>query len=154
VLKGFREPVRAYRLHGSSSNAPVSDPLDSAAQNTTSVGAIIFGILGAPCAVFTLIGPAAVAVGAGGLFGLRPLLILVDHNALLRAPILILATLTAGANLYTLWYARQLRMDAKVPAQIKTMTMLEIRRTTFVLAASVVTLGIVAFEVVAHIILH
>ncbi len=45
-------------------------------------------------------------------------------------------------------------MDAKVPVQLKTMTTLEKRRTTFVLATSVVTLGIVAFEVVAHILLH
>jgi len=154
TLKGFREAITAYRLHGHSAAQLVSDPPDSAAQHTTSVGAIIFGILGALCAVFTLIGPLAVAVGAGGLFGLRPLLILVDHNALLRAAILIFATLATGANLYTLWYARQLRMDGKVPAQIKTMTMLEKRRTTFVLAASIVTLGIVGFEVVAHIILH
>jgi hypothetical protein len=51
-------------------------------------------------------------------------------------------------------HARKLRIEAKVPAQIKTMTTLEKRRTTFVLAASIVTLGIVGFEVVAHIMLH
>jgi hypothetical protein len=45
-------------------------------------------------------------------------------------------------------------MEAKVPDQLKTMTTLEKQRTTFVLAASVVTLGIVGFEVIAHILLH
>jgi adenylate cyclase len=153
VLKGFREPVRAYRLHGGSSAALVNDPLESSAQKKTSIGAIVFGILGAPCAVVTLIGPLAVAVGAGGVFGLAGVLTFLDQSAL-RIPVLLLATLAACANLYTLWHARELRIEAKVPAQMKTMTTLEKRRTTFVLAASVVTLGIVGFEVVAHIMLH
>jgi hypothetical protein len=73
---------------------------------------------------------------------------------MLRLPVLALATLAAIANLYTLSHARKLRMDAKVPVQLKTMTTLEKRRTTFVLATAVLTLGIVAFEVVAHILLH
>jgi uncharacterized ion transporter superfamily protein YfcC len=81
------------------------------------------------------------------------LLTFLDQSAL-RVPVLILTTLAALANLYTLWHAKQLRRDAKVPEQLKTMTSLEKQRTTFVLAASVMTLGIVAFEVVAHRLLH
>lgn len=153
VLKGFREPVRAYRLHGSSDTTLVDDPLDSTAQETTSIGAIVFGLLGAPCAVVTLIGPLAVAVGAGGVFGLAGVLTFLDKS-MLRVPVLVLTTLAALANLYTLAHARKLRREAKVPAQLKTMTTQEKQRTTFVLAASVITLGIVAFEVVAHILLH
>lgn len=153
MLKGFREPVRAYRLHGNSSSALISDPLESSAQTGTSIGAIVFGILGAPCAVVTLIGPLAVAVGAGGLFGLAGLLTFLDQSAL-RIPILLLTTATACANLYTVRHARKLRNEEKVPAPLKSMTLLEMRRTTFVLAASVITLAIVAFEVVAHILLH
>jgi hypothetical protein len=122
-------------------------------RETTSIGAILFGILGAPCAVLTLIGPLAVALGAGSVFGLAGLLTFLDQS-MLRVPVLAFATLAAIANLYTLSHARKLRTDAKVPAQLKTMTTLEQQRTTFVLATSVVTLGIVAFEVVAHIVLH
>ena len=153
VLKGFREPVRAYRLHGSSSAALISDPLESSAQEKTSIGAIVFGILGAPCAVVTLIGPLAVAVGAGGVFGLAGVLTFLDGSAL-RIPVLALTTLAASANLYTLWHARKLRSDAKVPAQIKIMTTLEKRRTTLVLATSAVTMGIVVFELIAHAVMH
>jgi adenylate cyclase len=153
MLKGFREPVRAYRLHGNSGSALISDPLESSARTRTSIGAIVFGILGAPCAVVTLIGPLAVAVGAGGVFGLIGVLTFLDRSAL-RVPILILTTLVSLANLYTLWHAHKLRSEAKVPTLIKNMTGLEKRRTMFVLTASVVTLGIVAFEVVAHILLH
>ena len=153
VLKGFREPVRAYRLHGNSSAALISDPVESSAQERTSIGAIVFGILGAPCAVVTLIGPLAVAVGAGGVFGLAGVLTFLDQS-ILRVPVLILTTLAACANLYTLWHARKLRSEAKVPAQIKIMTTLEKRRTTWVLATSAATLGIVVFELIAHAAMH
>ena len=153
VLKGFREPVRAYRLHGSSTATLVNDPLESSAQERTSIGAIVFGILGAPCAVVTLIGPLAVAVGAGGVFGLAGVLTFLDQS-ILRVPVLVLTTLAACANLYTLWHARKLRSEAKVPAQIKIMTTLEKRRTTLVLATSVVTIGIVVFELIAHATMH
>jgi hypothetical protein len=153
TLKGFREPIVAYRLNSRNAARLRDDPPESATQKRTSIGAIVFGILGAPCAVVTLIGPLAVAVGAGGVFGLAGVLTFLDQSVL-RVPVLILTTLAACANLYTLWHARQLRIEAKVPVQMKTMTLLEKRRTTFVLGASVVTLGIVAFEVVAHILLH
>jgi adenylate cyclase len=153
TLKGFREPINAFRLNDRTAARLISDPPDSIAQNRTSIGAIIFGILGAPCAVVTLIGPLAVAVGAGGVFGLAGALTFLDQSVV-RVPVLILASLAAMANLYTLWHARKLRLEAKIAAPIKTMTTLEKRRTTFVLAASVVTLGIVAFEVIAHFLLH
>jgi class 3 adenylate cyclase len=153
TLKGFREPVRAYRLHGNNTSVLISDSLESSAQTRASIGAIVFGILGAPCAVATLIGPLAVAVGAGGLFGLASLLTFFDQSAL-RIPILLLTTVAACANVYTVWHAWKLRNEEKVPAPLKSMTLLEKRRTSFVLAASVITLAIVGFEVVAHMLLH
>ena len=153
VLKGFREPVTAYRLHGNEAQPLVNDTEETPARPSTSLGAILFGILGAPCAVATLIGPLAVILGAGGLFGLAGALTLLDQS-ILRIPILLLATLAALANLYTLRRARQLRMDSLVPEHLKTMTTLEKRRTTFVLAASIVTLAVVIFEVIAHALRH
>jgi adenylate cyclase len=153
ALKGFREPVTVYRLRGNQATRLIGDPPESLTRETTSIGAIIFGILGAPCAVVTLIGPLAVALGAGSVFGLAGLLKFLDQSVL-RVPALVLSTLAALANLHTLAHARKLRTNAKVPAQLETMTTLEKQRTTFVLAASFVTLGIVAFEVVAHILRH
>ena len=75
-------------------------------------------------------------------------------QSVLRVPVLILTTLAALAALYTLRHARQLRKAAKVPEQLKTMTRLEKQRTAFVGAASTITLGIVGFEVIAHMLLH
>ena len=153
VLKGFREPVTAYRLHGKGDTHPANDVVATPVRERTSLGAIIFGILGAPCAVSTLIGPLAVAFGASGLFGLAGALVFLDQS-MIRVPILVLATLAAVANLYTLWHARELRMAAKVGSHLTTMTTLEKRRTLFVLAASLATLGVVVFELIAHAMLH
>lgn len=153
LLKGFREPVTAYRLLGQGDTRPANDLLTTPLRERTSLGAVIFGVLGAPCAISTLIGPLAVALGASGLFGLTAALVFLDQSVI-RVPILILATLAAIANLYTLWHARNLRTEAKVGFHLAMMTTLEKRRTFFVLAASLATLGIVAFEIVAHIMLH
>ncbi|HEY7708951.1 MAG TPA: hypothetical protein VIG57_02840, partial [Candidatus Entotheonella sp.] len=141
-----------YRLHGRGGQL-VSDPIESPARQQTSLGAIIFGLLGAPCAIATLISPLAVALGVGGLFGLAGALTFLDQSAL-RIPVLLLATLAAGANLYTLWRARQLRLESKVPEQLKSMTSLEKRRTAAVLAASLITVTIVVFELIAHALMH
>jgi class 3 adenylate cyclase len=153
LLKGFKEPVTAYRLHGKEEGRPANDAPESDAREKTSLGAIVFGILGAPCAISTLIGPLAVAFGASGLFGLTAALVYLDQS-FIRVPILVLTSLAAVANLYTLWRARKLRTEAKVGEHLKMMTALEKRRTIFVLSASFATLGIVTFEVVAHILLH
>ena len=152
VLKGFREPVTAYRLHGKEGIRPADDAATPVTERT-SLGAIIFGILGAPCAVSTLIGPLAVAVGAGGLFGLAGALVFLDQSVA-RVPILVLASLAAVANLYTLWHARKLRRQEKVGPHLVAMTTLEKRQSLFVLAAALATLGIVVFEVIAHAMRH
>ena len=153
TLKGFREPVTAFLIHGDLSKPLVDDATESAGKQSLSLGAIVFGILGAPCAIATLIGPLAVALGVGGLFGLAGALTFLDQSAV-RVPVLILTTLAAAANLYTLWQARQLRLTAKVPAYLITMTALEKRRTAIVLGASLLTLGIVGFEIIAHALMH
>jgi adenylate cyclase len=153
TLKGFREPVTAYRLQGAGAHPLINDAVDRTGRQRTSLGAIVFGILGAPCAVATLIGPLAVALGAGSLFGLAGALTFLDQSAL-RVPILILATLAALANLYTLWRARSLRKESKIPEHLKTMTTLEKRQTVFVLGAAIATLSIVVFEIIAHALMH
>jgi adenylate cyclase len=152
-LKGFREPVTAYRLHGKAGRRPADDAPDTTARQRASLGAIVFSILGAPCAVSTLIGPLAVAFGASGVFGLTAVLVYLDQS-FIRIPILVLTSIAAIANLYTLWHARTLRAQAKVRDYLKMMTRLERRRSVFVFTASLVTLAIVGFEVVAHILLH
>lgn len=81
VLKGFREPLTAYRLHGGTATPLVNDNIATTNGNQrTSLGAVVFGILGAPCAIATLIGPLAVVFGVGGLFGLAGALAFLDQS--------------------------------------------------------------------------
>lgn len=153
VLKGFRDPVWALRLHEGPLKPFADDPPEDLPGQRASVGAMIFGVLGAPCAVATLIGPAAVALGVGGLFGLAGALTFLDQS-IIRIPVLALASLAALANLYTLWQARLMRMESRVPEQLKSMTLLETRRTAIVLATAATTLAIVGFEIIAHKLMH
>lgn len=148
-LKGFKEPLAAYRL---AARSDLPRPVDLAPPDpprSVSWGAVVFGILGAPCAVATLIGPLAVALGVGTLFGLGGALTFLDQSAV-RVPVLILATLAALANFYTLWRARQLRAAERLGA----MTRLEKRRTAVVAGTAIATLAVVVFELIAHIIRH
>lgn len=149
ALKGFREPVAAHRLQARTDLPRAVEAPATEAKRTVSWGAVIFGILGAPCAVASLIGPLAVALGVGTLFGLGGALTFLDQSAL-RIPVLILATLAALANFYTIWQARQIRAEQ----QLDGMTRLEKRRSAVVLGAAVLTLVMVVFELIAHRIMH
>lgn len=152
-LKGFRDPVRAYRLAVNNS-PPLKDESDkSIVRKSVSLGAIVFGILGAPCAVVTVIGPLAVALGVTSLFGLAGILTYLDQSVL-RIPLLVLVSLAAAANLYTVWHARRLRAESEVLEQLKNMTSLERTQTRLVIATSLIAFGLVAFEVIAHAALH
>ena len=148
-LKGFKEPLVAYRLRARSDLPRPIDVPEPEARRSVSWGAVVFGVLGAPCAVATLIGPLAVGLGVGALFGLGGALKFLDQNAI-RIPVLVLATLGALANLYTLWQARRIRAAERLGA----MTRLEKRRTAVVLATALATLAIVGFELIAHIARH
>ncbi len=149
-LKGFREPVAARRLQGRTDLArPSVEAPEAETGRGVSWGAVVFGILGAPCAVATLVGPLAVVLGVVTLFGLGGALTFLDQSAV-RIPALILATLGALANLYVLRHARQIRAEQKLDG----MTRLEKRRTAVVLGAAVLTLVMVVFELIAHRIMH
>jgi adenylate cyclase len=151
ALKGFRDPVGAHRLQERTDLPRPAEAAESEPKRGVSWGAVVFGILGAPCAVTTLIGPLAVVLGVGTLFGLSGILTYLDQSPF-RIPVLIVATLGALANLYTLRRARQIRAAAADRAI--GMTRLEKRRVALVLGTAVLTLFMVVFEVIAHIILH
>lgn len=149
ALKGFREPVIAHRLYPSTAVPETAEVPEPERRQAMSLGGVIFGILGAPCAMGTLIGPAAVALGVGTLFGLSGVLAFLDQGPV-RIPILFVVTLGALANLYTLWRARAIRLQAKAAGGVDRMTKLERRRFYVVLGSAFITLAVVLFEVVAH----
>jgi adenylate cyclase len=156
ALKGFSEPIPAYRL-GSEAGVSVdkrralSIDGEPSRRRAIGLGATIFAILGAPCAAVALVGPLAVALGLGSLFGaLATSTLSVLDTAPIRIPFLTLATLGALANLYTLWHARSVRAQARAEERDLPMTRLERRRTIVVGVSAAVTLLAVAFELYAH----
>ncbi|MSQ24595.1 MAG: adenylate/guanylate cyclase domain-containing protein [Chloroflexi bacterium] len=115
MLKGFGEAIPAYRLN---TGEGIPRPLGAAgdhAGRALSLGAILFAILGAPCAAATLIGPLAVALGFAGATGAAGVLWGLG-DAPIRYPILALATLGALANLYVIWHARGIRARSESTA--------------------------------------
>src|SRR5205823_5892061 len=150
------EPVSAYRL-GAAAGAPPAatrtfehDP-DAARRRAVSLGSIVFAVLGAPCAAVTLIGPLAVLLGFGTLFGALGTSVLpfLDSGPV-RIPLLTLATLGATANLYTIWHARRLRKLALQAGEFLPETRLERRRALAVTIASIASLLAVGWELYAH----
>jgi adenylate cyclase len=154
-LKGFPEPVLSYRL-GSAPHSRQHAPVRLEAEETKprrafGLGAVVFAVLGAPCAAIALIGPLAVILGAGSLFAaLSANVLSVLDSAPIRIPVLTLATLGALANLYTLWHARKLREQAESDGRLIPLTRLEQRRSALVAGSAGLTLLIVAFELYAH----
>src|SRR5260370_10178552 len=67
-------------------------------------GALIFSVLGAPCAATTLIGPLAVALGFGSVFGVTSALWFLDDWRV-RGPFIAGALLRTLAHLYTLLHS-------------------------------------------------
>jgi len=153
TLKGFADPVQAYRLQPASGLPQPQQTVETPRRRAISLGSAVFAILGAPCAAYAILGPWAVALGISGLFGATSALWFFDADAV-RFPLLGLATLGAVANLYAVWHAKALGRQAEAKGQFVALTKRERRRSLWVVGASVLTLGLAAFEVIAHIIFH
>ncbi len=155
-LKGFKGPVHAYRIGVVPGARAIGSTISSSSADeprmlVTRLGSLVFGILGAPCAIGTLIGPLAVAVGAGALFGtLASTVFDVLDTAPIRIPTLILGTVGAMANLYTVWHARQIRKSAAAGSPLSMTTTHERRRARIVITLAVLTLAVIFFELYAH----
>lgn len=156
-LKGFRDPVPAYRLSAAAPAAAPAAPVGDAAtgragrRRAVNVGSVIFAILGAPCAAVGLIGPLAVVLSLGTAFGALATSVLSFLDASpVRIPLLTLAVLGGLANLYTVWHARRLRAASGEPERSLPPTRLERRRTATVLASAALTFVTVGYELYAH----
>lgn len=159
-LKGFGEPVAAYRFGAAESQAARSAPRlagigERAPKRGISLGAVLVAVLGAPCAAVALVGPLAVVLGLGSAFAaLSTNVLSVLDTDPIRIPLMLLALLGAGANLYTVWHGHRLRHQAAAEDRFVPLTRLERRRAYAVVALAVLTVAFVAFELVAHAYLH
>jgi adenylate cyclase len=159
-LKGFDEQIPAYRLGSEERDAAV--PMSRhelagarAPRRAFSLGAVLFSVLGAPCAAISLVGPLAVVLGLGSVFAsLSTQVLSVLDTDPIRLPLLTLATLGALANMYTVWHGHRLRHQAAAEDRFVPLTRSERQRAVAVLAMACLTLAFVVFELVAHVYLH
>ena len=159
-LKGFGEPVEAYRFGDAESQAAQNLPRmtgigERDPKRGLSIGAMLFAILGAPCAAVALVGPLAVVLGLGSAFAAlgTNVLSVLDADPI-RIPLMILAALGAAANLYTVWHGHRLRHRAAAEDRYVALTRLESRRAFAVIALACLTVVFILFELVAHAYLH
>ncbi len=144
-LKGFLNPITAYRLGAISAGKTVTARTSDSLKRLR-FGTVVVALLGAPCGIAALIGPLAVALGIGSAFAATSAFWITD-SPWIRWPIIGLALVGAGANLYNLRHARHLRRQHDF---VEPMTRLERQRSVTVLIAAALTLSIAVFEVYAH----
>lgn len=107
ALKGFRDPVVGYRL-----GEGVGVPEQAQTRRLRgviprmSLGSAIFALLGAPCAAGSLVGPLAMGLGVGTVFGAMATYWAILDKPMFQYPLFALAILGSLANLYTLWVRR------------------------------------------------
>ena len=159
-LKGFSDPIDAYRFGAAESEAASALPRqrgigERAPTRGISLGSILFAVLGAPCAAIALVGPLAVALGIGSVFAaLSTSVLSVLDTDPIRIPLMVVALLGACANLYTVWHGYRLRQQAAAEDRFVPLTRLERRRAYAVVALSCLTFLFILFELVAHAYLH
>ena len=156
-IRGFSEPIPAYRIRqDKQAGRPARVPLAADPQRrrqAVSVGAVLFAILGAPCAAMSILGPLALVLGASSALGaIGPLMDTLD-SAPLRLPLQAFAILGALLNLYVIWYgSRQRRQGGQTSGgEMPALTRLERRKVWLVLGLSLFSLLAVAFETYQHI---
>ena len=90
-----------------------------------------------------LVGPLAVVLGLGSAFAAlgTNVLAVLDTDAI-RIPLMVLAILGAGANLYTVWHGHRLRERAAAEDRFVALTRLESRRAFVVVALACLTVGL------------
>ncbi len=149
TLKGFRQPVMGFRLVECANKAGWEHikRLRYPAPGM-SLGLVLFALLGAPCMAGSLIGPLAVGLGIGTMFGAMATYWSIFDKPFLQYPLFALAILGSLANLYILWRAHELHKEGK--DGIIAMTSLERRRTLLVAGSSIITFLMVAYELYLH----
>jgi adenylate cyclase len=142
-LKGFADPVPAYRL-GAGDGAPAPAPAAAAPElvpSAASWGSVLLALAGAGCAGSSVAGVVASFLGAGALTAALSGLTRWMDSSPLRFPLVAAAAVLGLSGLAG--YARARRDRAR-------WTTLERRQARFALAASLFALASALFEILMH----
>ncbi|SVA62912.1 uncharacterized protein METZ01_LOCUS115766 [marine metagenome] len=159
-LKGFPSPVLGHRLAVTPDVEPgsFSDEVDGSRLGKTrrlpSFGAFLVALLGAPCLLGAALSPVPLVLAISSVVGSSaPVLIsspyLIDHW-MVRLPLMLLALIAVGINLFMVFNARRVRKSLQAAGQHIELTARERKRETWVLALSFLTIAMVALENLAH----
>ncbi len=150
-IRGFAEPIPAHRIgvdrqaQRSADTAQEKDPVRN--RQAVGLGAVLFAILGAPCAVTTILGPLSIALGLGAAFGsLGPIMHGLDA-APVRIPLQVIAVLGALINLYVIGYGLRRRTGGEMPE----LTRFERRKVWLVGGLAAFSLLAVGYEIYEHV---
>lgn len=153
-LKGFAEPIACRRI-GPGTALPPLTPARRWRSSSLGFSGVAFALLGAPCAVTVAVTPVAVWLGvasAAAAAGTVSFGNVLDHPWI-RIPVLLVAALSAVANLAAVHHASRLRRE-RLRGGLLPSSNIDRRRTRWATWLSVLTLLIVVAERVAHVWLH
>lgn len=158
TLKGFGEPVTAYRLVMEKDGQPMHYHLphleehsDGSPQRSVGVGSMVFALLAAPCAAGAALSPAALVLGMGSAFTtLQSSLLAPFDLPYVRLPLQGVALTGVAANLYTLWRARRSHQQKQAKGAAPAMTGKEQVRNVLVASLAGFTVVAILAEVYAH----
>lgn len=150
LLKGFEQPIGTALLRGQS-RLLVTPESAAPAKHPFRLATAIAAVLGAPCAGVVVLNTAGIAVASGS-FGLAAALPFLDQG-FVRIPLMVIAAAGSTANLAVVRAGRA-AARATASGNPLTPTRLERRRTAAGIALSIVALGVIAFELGAHALLH
>lgn len=155
MVKGFDSAITIARISPPGKN-PQAQGAAGALSSTTfrrrlTLGSTIFALFGAPCVGAAVLGPLAVAVGAGAFFtALLPVLQLLDTPAV-QYPLFFLASAGAAVNLFVIGYGYKQRKKGGILRQ--TLPRFERIKTVVVASASVLAILLIAIELFLHLFL-
>ncbi len=152
-LKGFAEPVEVVGL-GSGSVLEAPGPAEGAGRRPLRVVMLLAAVFGAPCAGFLVLNPLLVGAGLGAAgFGTAAAFL---DQSLIRVPLITLATGAALANLFVVLSSRRGAPAAgsEAPFSAGPQWRRRLGSPALGIAISVVALSMVAFEFVAHAMMH
>lgn len=150
-LKGFAEPVEVASLEAS--EVPEGDAFRPAnAPRALRLGLLLSAVLGTPCAGFMVLSPLLVGAGIGAA-GFASLAVTFDQAAI-RLPLLLIASTGAIANLAIIAFGRRAHQHFEATDGSLAASMSQGRAGVFGVVASLTTFALIAFEIVAHRMMH
>lgn len=113
-----------------------------------SLGALVIGFLQAGCAIIVSVNRISVALGFGTAIVARDASF--HNNALIRFPMLGVAALLAGFNMYVVYRGWRIRRNPAAAWRIKPLSRRGRLRIAWVLISGVLTFALIAGELATH----